>query len=126
MPENFPERASVERCLELVSSRVGKSDEAEKLRQENRILQNQNEALRKAVSNLTRQLNEAKKSTGSAAPAPASAKSGKVTIYQVRRNDTLSGIAKAHGVTLKELCRANNLNTNSELKIGQQLRIPEK
>ena len=40
--------------------------------------------------------------------------------------DTLSGIARAKGVSLNSLCRANGLRPDSDLKIGQQLRIPEK
>lgn len=121
MPGEFAGREEVERCLELARNRLGKSDDQEKLRQENAMLQRQNDFLRKTVANLNRQLNEAKKSNAKVAVKPE-----KTSLYQVRRGDTLSGIARAKGVSLNSLCRANGLRPDSDLKIGQQLRIPEK
>lgn len=45
--------------------------------------------------------------------------------YIVKSGDTLYGIAKIYGVTVDELKKENNLNSNV-LKIGQVLIIPNK
>ncbi|MHB1011488.1 MAG: LysM peptidoglycan-binding domain-containing protein [Desulfobacteria bacterium] len=43
----------------------------------------------------------------------------------VRKGDTLSRLAKAHGVRMKELARANRLTPTSKLKVGARLLLPE-
>jgi LysM repeat protein len=43
--------------------------------------------------------------------------------YTVKRGDTLGVIAKHHGVTVKELKKANNLRS-SNIRVGQSLKIP--
>ena len=45
--------------------------------------------------------------------------------YTVKNKDTLSKIAKNHGISLKALKAANNLNTD-HIKVGQKLKIPAK
>jgi LysM repeat protein len=45
--------------------------------------------------------------------------------YTVKAGDTLSKIAHAHGVTIKALEEANNLNT-TRINVGKKLRIPGK
>lgn len=45
------------------------------------------------------------------------------TDYSVRSGDTLSGIARRHGVTVAELRSANSLSGDT-IRIGQNLRIP--
>jgi LysM repeat protein len=47
-------------------------------------------------------------------------------IYKVKANDTLSGIASAHGVRTSDLIAHNQLANPDELKLGQELRIPPK
>lgn len=59
--------------------------------------------------------------TGSSA---TSATNGTKT-YTVKSGDTLNGIARKHGVTVKEIQSANNLRT-TQIKVGQKLRIPSK
>lgn len=44
--------------------------------------------------------------------------------YSVAKGDTLATIAKAHGVSLKDLQRANPNADSRRLKIGQKLTIP--
>ncbi len=44
--------------------------------------------------------------------------------YVVQKGDTLTTIAKQHGVTVASLRKANNL-TSDELKVGQKLVIPK-
>jgi uncharacterized protein len=45
--------------------------------------------------------------------------------YKVKRGDTLTGIARAHSVTVEALRSANGL-TNYLIRVGQTLRIPAK
>lgn len=57
------------------------------------------------------------------APQPA-AKVTAPTTYTVRPGDTLSVIARLHGVSLAALAQANNLTNPNALRIGQVLTIP--
>lgn len=50
-------------------------------------------------------------------------KSKSASTYKVRKGDSLSRIAARNGVTVKQLCRLNGLNTKSKLKPGQKLKI---
>ncbi|MGD9307383.1 MAG: transglycosylase SLT domain-containing protein, partial [Desulfobacterales bacterium] len=45
-------------------------------------------------------------------------------IYTVRRGDTAGRIAKIHGVKLRDLMAANNLDSRATIYINQNLRIP--
>ncbi|MFZ1061274.1 MAG: LysM domain-containing protein, partial [Candidatus Rokuibacteriota bacterium] len=56
-------------------------------------------------------------------PAVPAAKSGG-TIYHVKEGDTLSGIAKRFGVSLRALIDANGLQRPDALRLGQRLLIP--
>lgn len=44
--------------------------------------------------------------------------------YQVRSGDTLSDIAKRHGVSTQEIARYNAIRNPDKLDVGQMLRIP--
>ena len=57
---------------------------------------------------------------GSAAPA-----SSETGTYKVKKGESLTGIAKKHGTTVKELRRINNLKTD-QIKAGQTLKFPVK
>ncbi|MEW6502041.1 MAG: LysM peptidoglycan-binding domain-containing protein [Thermodesulfobacteriota bacterium] len=46
-------------------------------------------------------------------------------IYRVRRGDTVSAIAKRHGVSVQELRAANRLGKKAAIFRGQNLRIPK-
>ena len=61
----------------------------------------------------------------SAAAATATAVDGVAKTYKVKSGDNLMKIAKANGVSLKELRAANNLKTD-QIKVGQSLKIPSK
>lgn len=50
----------------------------------------------------------------------------KTTNYAVKSGDTLSGVAKKHGVTVTELERLNGINRKATLRVGQTLKIPAK
>jgi LysM repeat protein len=55
---------------------------------------------------------------------PASAAGAELT-YTVKSGDTLTGIARDHGITVKELQTANGLR-GSLIKVGQKLIVPVK
>ncbi len=57
---------------------------------------------------------------------PAQASSAKTTKYIVQSGDTLSGIAKRHGVGVTDLERANGISRKATLRAGQKLEIPAK
>lgn len=44
--------------------------------------------------------------------------------YTIVRGDTLSGIARDHGISVRALVEANNLTAASVIRPGQELRIP--
>ncbi|MBQ7297525.1 MAG: transglycosylase SLT domain-containing protein [Alistipes sp.] len=46
-----------------------------------------------------------------------------VTIYRIKRGDTLGGITRRHGVTVKQLMRWNGIKNAARIREGQRLRI---
>ena len=44
--------------------------------------------------------------------------------HTVRSGDTLTGVAKRYGVSLRALSSANGISTSARIRIGQRLRIP--
>ncbi|GAB6013215.1 peptidoglycan DD-metalloendopeptidase family protein [Viscerimonas tarda] len=49
--------------------------------------------------------------------------SGTVAYHRVKNGDSLYKIARSYGVSVKSLCRLNNLSEKSTLRLGQVLRI---
>jgi len=47
------------------------------------------------------------------------------TTYTVRRGDTLSTIARRHGVRMSELVALNGLRSRHRIRVGQKLRLPD-
>lgn len=43
--------------------------------------------------------------------------------YKVKKGDSLSRIATRNGVSVRQICKLNGLNTSSKLKIGQTIRL---
>jgi LysM repeat protein len=65
--------------------------------------------------------------TASPAPAPSRAPSPPpkaLRTYRVRAGDTLIGIARRFGTTVRAIIRENRLSDGNQLRIGQVLRIP--
>ena len=62
--------------------------------------------------------------TSSASTTSTVSHSAKTSIYTVKSGDTLSRIAKAHGITLKALKAANNLE-GDRIVVGAKLKIAE-
>ena len=60
---------------------------------------------------------------GGATPSATSASHTEYIIYTVRRGDTLYSIARRYGTTVDAIMAANGL-TDSQIRVGQQLRIP--
>ena len=59
---------------------------------------------------------------GTAAEKPVSAE--KERYHNVRRGETLYRIAKQYGISVKELCRLNNISPNQAIYPGQKLLVP--
>jgi len=59
-----------------------------------------------------------------AIPESVTAPSGSGATYKVQRGDTLSGIARKHGVPLSLLLKENNLALSTIIRVGQTLNIP--
>jgi peptidoglycan DL-endopeptidase LytE len=55
---------------------------------------------------------------------PISSRSSFTYLYVVRAGDTLSQLAREHGVTVDALQRANGLTSQDYIRVGQVLRIP--
>lgn len=57
--------------------------------------------------------------------APKKGESAKKSpkVYRIRKNDTLSSIAKKHGTTISALCRANGIGRKAKLTPGQVLKL---
>jgi len=62
---------------------------------------------------------------GNSPPPPPSTDSANPGEHVVQKGETLTSIAKAAGVTIADLRKANNLTSDS-LKVGQKLVIPTK
>ena len=43
--------------------------------------------------------------------------------YKVKQGDTLSGIAKKYGTSVKRLCQLNKIKETTILQIGRKLRV---
>jgi membrane-bound lytic murein transglycosylase D len=56
--------------------------------------------------------------------AAASAKPAAARPNTVRQGDTLSSIARRHGVSVQQLAAANNLSRSAPIRTGQKLRVP--
>jgi LysM repeat protein len=66
---------------------------------------------------------------GEATPAPTamsevSARPGNGNTHTVARGETLTSIAKMHGVTVSELQKVNHIENDRKLQIGQTIMIP--
>ena len=60
---------------------------------------------------------------GIKAAKQARAEQAAMKYHKVRSGDTLSGIAKKYGTTVKALCRLNNIKETKILQIGQKIRV---
>ena len=48
-----------------------------------------------------------------------------IVSYRVRSGDTLSSLARRHGIPMQELARLNRLSARGQLRKGQTIRIPK-
>lgn len=55
---------------------------------------------------------------------PVIAQSAPQAFYQVKKGDTLSGIARRNGLTVEDLAEANNLPNSDKIVAGQVLKVP--
>ncbi len=63
-------------------------------------------------------------STPSSTVAPSSAATNGDNTHLVARGETLTSIAKMHGVSVSELQRFNHIENDRKLQIGQTIMIP--
>ena len=56
-------------------------------------------------------------------PAKTAARRPATQQYTIRKGDTLSAVAKAHGVSVEELRRWNNLSRDAKIRPGQTLKL---
>lgn len=59
-------------------------------------------------------------------PTVENPKNPQIKYYTIKKGDTLSSIARAHGVTMKELADFNNIKNVNTICIGQKIKIPSK
>jgi membrane-bound lytic murein transglycosylase D len=55
-------------------------------------------------------------------PAKSAARRPATQQYTIRKGDTLSAVAKAHGVSVEDLCRWNGLSREAKIRPGQALK----
>ena len=67
--------------------------------------------------------NEQEYVIGIKAMKQARAEQAAMKYHKVKQGDTLSGIAKKYGTSVKALCRLNNIKETKILQIGQKLRV---
>lgn len=67
--------------------------------------------------------NEQEYVIGIKAMKQAKAEAAAMKYHKVRQGDTLSGIAKKYGTSVKALCRLNNIKETKILQIGQKIRV---
>lgn len=48
---------------------------------------------------------------------------GDVKYHRIKSGDTLSGLAKKYGLSVKSLCNLNNISTKTKLKIGKSIKV---
>ena len=53
----------------------------------------------------------------------ARAEQAAMKYHKVRQGDTLSGIAKKYGTTVRRLCQLNNIKETKILQIGMRIRV---
>lgn len=58
-----------------------------------------------------------------AQPKPAAAASGAPVYHIVKKGDILGRIAPKYGTTIDKICKLNNIDRNSMLRLGQRLRV---
>ena len=67
--------------------------------------------------------NEQEYVIGIKAMKQAKAEQAAMKYHKVKQGDTLSGIAKKYGTSVKALCRLNNIKETKILQIGQKIRV---
>ncbi len=50
--------------------------------------------------------------------------SSQTAFHEVKKGETLYSISRKYGISVGELCSANNISTSSVIKTGQKLKIP--
>jgi hypothetical protein len=80
------------------------------------------DGLEKAIADLEKQIRTLRGSL-SELRRPVSSKGQEARYHEVRQGETLSGIAKAHELDLKDLCRLNQITPETIIRPGQRLLV---
>lgn len=134
VPEDAADRATVEHYRQLVRAKLLKELSGEPLpvvpaavlAAENRQLRRTNDQLKRYIQNQNRKIAELLNGAPASVPSP-SVSSGPRT-YTVRQGDTPGKIAQRfYGTASKypKIMEANHLTGSGNLRVGQQLIIPE-
>jgi predicted RNase H-like nuclease (RuvC/YqgF family) len=78
------------------------------------------EGLDHKIADLEKHIRKLRRSM-SQLPRPVRSKGQEVRYHEVRQWETLSGIAKVHDLTLKGLCRLNQITPETIIRPGQRL-----
>ena len=77
------------------------------------------------LDQLAKELAALSGSRGGASPPPSPSPTATGNEHVVQKGETLATIAKAHGVSVADIVKANNLSNPNEIKVGQKLVIPK-
>jgi len=77
-----------------------------------------------ARTDIVAQLPERLPPAAKPAPAKPASAAARTRTHNVKRGETLWGVARKYGVSVPELAAANDIGTKSELVAGQRLKIP--
>nr|VFK55564.1 MAG: LysM domain-containing protein [Candidatus Kentron sp. TUN]VFK56205.1 MAG: LysM domain-containing protein [Candidatus Kentron sp. TUN]VFK62448.1 MAG: LysM domain-containing protein [Candidatus Kentron sp. TUN] len=94
------------------------------------ILQARFDRQEEVLRDLLKQVSELKAPALVANKAPSNSvnnrigNTGKYTLYSVKKNDTLGGIARRHNVSVKRILEENEITNSHKISIGQEIYVP--
>lgn len=125
MAQNDARIGNLEREMVSMKRSMGSNTKAleGRLAEERRLREKSSKALLGEIANTATTLQDRQKRALNAINAANAAHSS--DIYEVQSGDTLGVIAKAFGITITSIKRANRLNSDL-IRVGQKLTIPGK
>jgi len=117
----------VENKLALLEANTGKAESLEEQIQSLQKAQARLEASGKTIAERLDRLAKQVEKAQALSAAPRTASQAETQVHEVRRGDTLFGIALKYGITLDQLLKTNNLQKNATIQPGQKILIsPER
>ena len=132
---NSPDAPAVREYRQMAKAKLLKALKEEKLpkpapdgsgkeKQLIAALKSENSRMARALAELNQKYTFLKEQLARTSAPAAPRREPREELYTIRSGDTLSGIAGAHGVSLRSLMNANGLTASSILRKGQVLKIP--